>query len=513
MENILVGLVGALASAAIVYVYVKPKLEETADQLRRKNQDLIDKARHKAKEIEYAAKDEAVKAKEKAMNEISKAKEEAVTIRSEIEKAQASLGAREETLKEKASEIEIVQTRLKDKEADLEEKIARVREIESKEVEKLENIAKLTQEEAKEEMLTKIEQLHQDELAAKLHQVQEDIEDQAEEKARGIIVQAIQRYASDVTAESTSTTVELPSDEIKGRIIGREGRNINAFEMATGVDVIVDDTPGTIVLSGFDLLRRYVAKVTLEKLIEDGRIHPAKIEETLMKVKEDVAKMVKDFGEKAVLEVGLTGIHPNLVKLIGRLRFRTSFGQNVLKHSLEVGFLAAALASEVGANEEVAKKGGFLHDIGKAVTHEVEGPHALIGRDILRKFKVSEPVIHCVAAHHDDEAPETVEALIVQAADAISASRPGARRESLDGYIKRMKDLEEAAGSFEGVKKTFAIQAGREVRVIVEPKAVSDLEMVKLTKDITKKIEDELDYPGQIKVNVIRETREVEYAK
>jgi ribonuclease Y len=340
-----------------------------------------------------------------------------------------------------------------------------------------------------------------------------DVKEDAQKEARNILAQAIQKLASDVTSESTQTIVELPNDDIKGRVIGKEGRNINAFEHLTGVDVIVDDTPNAIMISGFDLVRRYVAKRALEKLVEDGRIHPARIEQIVEETKEQVHQMMKEFGEKAAFEMGITGLHPDLIKIIGRLRFRTSYGQNVLKHSMEVGFLSAHLATSIGADPQVAKVAGFLHDIGKAVDHEIEGSHALIGADILRKYGLPENVIHAVEAHHEEMPLNSPEAFVIMAADAISAARPGARSETVETYIKRLKDLETLATSFKGVEKAYAIQAGREVRVFVKPEIIDDMAAIKLSHELARKIETELAYPGTIKVQIIRETRAVEVAK
>ncbi len=352
-----------------------------------------------------------------------------------------------------------------------------------------------------------------DELVKKIREAEANAKEEGDKKAQKIVALAIQRLAGEVTSESTVTLVNLPSDDVKGRIIGREGRNITAFEMATGVDVIVDDTPGAVIISGFDLVRRYVAKTALEKLIADGRIHPAKIEEAVKKADAETQDLMKEFGEKAVVEVGVVGLPPQVVKLLGRLRFRTSYGQNNLKHAVEAAYLGGAIAGEMGYDVKKAKMACLLHDIGKAVDHEIEGPHAVIGANILRKFKIDEEVVHAVEAHHEDVPMDSVLDLIVHVADAISGSRPGARRESLENYIQRLQELENIATGFEGVEKAFAIQAGREVRVIVNPEKSDELSSLKLSKAIAQKIEQDMAYPGQIKINVIRETRAVEYAK
>ncbi len=376
----------------------------------------------------------------------------------------------------------------------------------------LEKVAQMSKDEAKKILLKKVEDDTKEVLVEQIKKTEKEVQAQAEQRAKYIIAEAVQRYAAETTAESTATIVSLPSDDMKGRIIGREGRNINTFEEITGIDVIVDDTPGSIVISGFDLVRRYIAKITLERLIEDGRIHPARIEETYEKVKEEVSKLIKELGEKAAFDAGVAGLHPNLIKLLGRLKFRVSYGQNVLKHSMEVAFLAASLASELGGDVNICKRAGLLHDIGKAVDHEIQGHHATIGRDIAKKFGLKDNVIHCIEAHHGDPKPETLEAMIVSAANAIANARPGANKDNLDNYIKRLDELENVCNAFEGVKKSYAIQAGTEVRIFVDPKEVDDLGAVKMSHDITRKIERDLQYPGQIKVNVVRETRSEEFA-
>ena len=467
----------------------------------------------KKREVEHKIKEVEVEAKSKANEILEEAKQEEQTRRLQIEKQETKIEAKENSLDEKVNLVEKQKEALIEKENQIEKNKQEIEELKQEEIKELEKISRYKKEEAKEELLKKIETEAQDELITKMKKVELETKEEADKTARNIIGGAIQKYAAEVASEATATLVELPNDEMKGRIIGREGRNINSFEQATGIDVIIDDTPGSIVISGFDLVRRYVAKRALEKLIEDGRIHPTRIEETVEKCQTEVKQMMKEFGEKAVYDTNVTGLHPDLIKLLGRLRFRTSYGQNVLKHSMEVSFLAAALAAELGANEEIAKKAGLLHDIGKAVDHEIEGNHASIGRDICKKYGISNAVIHCVEAHHEDVPLESIEAILVQAADAISSARPGARKESLENYIKRLKELEATANSFEGVEKTFAIQAGREIRILIDPEKISDIEMVKLSHEVAKKIEKDLDYPGQIKVHIVRETRAVEFAK
>ncbi len=382
-----------------------------------------------------------------------------------------------------------------------------------KQLEELEKVSGMTTDEAKAVLMEKAEYEARHDMAVMLRDIEMKAKNEADKKARYVLSMAIQRCAADHVAETTVSVVPLPSDEMKGRIIGREGRNIRALETATGIDLIIDDTPEAVILSGFDPVRREIARIALEKLIIDGRIHPARIEEMVNKAKKEVDTQIREAGEAAVFEVGIHNLHPEIVRTLGRLRYRTSYGQNVLKHSLEVAHLASIMAQEIGADAKLAKRAGLLHDIGKAVDHEVEGPHVQIGADIAKKYKENPDVIHAIAAHHGDIEAKTVEAVLVQAADAISAARPGARKETLENYIKRLEALEEITNSFAGVERSFAIQAGREVRIIVKPEDVDDAGMTLMARDIVKKIEADLDYPGQIKVNVIRETRTVDYAK
>ena len=433
--------------------------------------------------------------------------------RAELQKYEKRVLAKEESVEKKADNLERREGNLSAKEAKLLEKEKRVDELQNQRVQELERISGMTSEEAKEFLLKSVE----DEVkidAAKLYKDYVDkAKEDADRKAQEYVVTAIEKCAVDHVSESTISVVELPSDEMKGRIIGREGRNIRALEQATGVDLIIDDTPEAVVLSSFDPIRREVARIALEKLIVDGRIHPARIEETVEKAKKEVDNRIREEGEAALLEVGVHGIHPELVKLLGRMTFRTSYGQNALKHSIEVAQLSGLLAGEIGLDIRMAKRAGLLHDIGKSIDHEVEGSHVQIGADLCRKYKEPAIVVNAVESHHGDVEPQSLIACIVQAADAISAARPGARRETLEAYTNRLKDLEDITNSFKGVEKSFAIQAGREVRVMVVPDQVSDADMVLLARDIAKKIEDSMQYPGQIKVNVIRESRVTDYAK
>ena len=420
---------------------------------------------------------------------------------------------KEEAIDRKNESLERKEDTITKKSKKLDEKEVLIDELYNKQVDELERLSGLTSDEAKELLLNDIKKEIARESAIMIKEMENKAKEEAEKKAREIISCAIQKCAADHVAESTVTVVALPNDEMKGRIIGREGRNIRTLETLTGIDLIIDDTPEAVVLSGFDPIRREVARIALEKLIIDGRIHPARIEEMVEKAKKEVDNVIREEGEQAAFETGIHGLHSELIKLLGRLKYRTSYGQNVLRHSIEVAHLAGIMAAELGADVKVAKRAGLLHDIGKAVDHEVEGPHVDIGVDLARRYKESKEILHAIAAHHGDIEPETVEAVLVQAADAISAARPGARRETLEAYIKRLEKLEEIANSFEGIEKSYAVQAGRELRIMVRPENVRDDEIIHTAREIVKKIESELDYPGQIKVNVIRETRAIEYAK
>jgi len=520
MDSFIYALIGLVVGAIGIYMYFKAEGNRYLKKIEESNERKIANAQKKLVDIEQKfavaetqLKEKILDAKKKAIEIVEEAKKEEQGMRRQFEKQEQRLIQKEDNLEKKVTEIEKQKESYLKREEDLKIQEEKIEVLYKEQEEKLESITKLTKEEAQQMLLNNLERDYKDDLVARYKQINEEAKEESKKEATNVIASAIQKIASDVTSESTQTTVSLPSDDIKGRIIGKEGRNINAFEHLTGVDVIVDDTPGSVVISGFDLVRRYVAKRSMEKLVEDGRIHPARIEDVVVETKEEIQQMMKEFGEKAAFEMGITGLHPDLIKIIGRLRFRTSFGQNVLKHSMEVGFLAGHVAATIGADVQAAKTAGFLHDIGKAVDHDVEGSHALIGADILRKYGLPEKVVHAVEAHHEEIPVNTAEALVVQAADAISASRPGARSETVETYLRRLKDLEKVGTSFDGVDKAYAIQAGREIRVFVNPKTIDDLAAIKLSHDIARKIEQELAYPGTIKVQVIRETRARDMAK
>lgn len=465
------------------------------------------------KEAETKKKESVIEAKEEVHKLRTEYEKEVRERRSELQRMERRLIQREEILDKKVDSLEAREQNLNKKQQEVQKLQDEVSGLYKKQIEELERIASLTTEEAREMLLEDVKKEVKHEAAVMVKEIETKAREEGEKKAREIIACSIQRCAADHVAETTVSVVSLPNDEMKGRIIGREGRNIRTLETLTGIDLIIDDTPEAVILSSFDPIRREVARIALEKLIADGRIHPARIEEMVEKAKKEVDTEIREQGEQATFDTGVHGLHAELIKILGRLKFRTSYGQNVLKHSMEVSFLAGLMASELGADVAVAKRAGLLHDIGKAVDHEVEGPHALIGADILKRYNEAPAIIHCVASHHEDIEPQTVEAILVQAADAISSARPGARRETLETYIKRLEKLEEIANSFEGVEKSFAIQAGREIRIMVKPEQVSDADSILMARDIVKKVESELEYPGQIKVNVIREVRAIEYAK
>ena len=482
------------------------KIESAESEANRLLENAKIEAENKKKEEIFKVKEEMLKARNELDQEIKER-------RGEVQLQEKRIIQKEEALEKRANNLEKKEKELDHKYQENDDIRKELEENLSKQTEILQKISGLTSQEAKTYLLAEVEKQIVDEKAALIKDLELKAKEDANKNAREILGYAIQKCAADHTSETTVSVVSLPNEDMKGRIIGREGRNIKALETLTGIDLIIDDTPEAVILSGFDPLRREVAKIALEKLIDDGRIHPAKIEEMVEKAKEEVQAVIKSEGERAMLETGVNGLSPELVKLIGKLKYRTSYGQNVLNHSIEVANLARIMADEIGVDSKLARRAGLLHDIGKALDHDMEGTHVEIGVDVLKKFKENPNVINAVQAHHGDVEPLTIEAILVQAADAISASRPGARRETLETYIKRLEKLEEIADSFEGVEKSFAIQAGREVRLIVKPDKVSDSEMVIMARDVAKKVEAEMEYPGQIKVNVIRETRAIEYAK
>ena len=493
----------------------------TVSNLRKNAESKIGNAESKAREIiddavktaEAKKKESLLEIKEESIKNKNELEKETKERRAELQRYEKRVLSKEEALDKKSDAIEKREAGFAAKEEQLKQREAKVEELSKQRVQELERISGLTSEQAKEYLLKTVEEDVKHDTAKMVKELEAQAKEEADKKAKEYVVTAIQRCAADHVAETTISVVQLPSDEMKGRIIGREGRNIRTLETMTGVELIIDDTPEAVVLSGFDPIRREVARIALEKLIVDGRIHPARIEEMVEKAQKEVETMIREEGEAAALEVGVHGIHPELIKLLGRMKFRTSYGQNALKHSMEVSQLAGLLAGEIGLDVRVAKRAGLLHDIGKSIDHDVEGSHIQIGVDLCRKYKESAVVINAVEAHHGDVEPETLIACVVQAADTISAARPGARRETLETYTNRLKQLEDITNQFKGVDKSFAIQAGREIRVMVVPEQVSDADMVLMARDIAKQIEFELEYPGQIKVNVIRESRVTDYAK
>ena len=498
-------LILALGGFFIGYLYYKKSATTRVNNATEKAEKLISDAKLKEKEL-------LLKAQDKAFHIIEDAKKEEANRRHEINQQRQRLEQRETAFSQKLLDLQEKQQGLYDKVNEVQEIKEKIKKIKEDQEEKLTEISKLSREEAKEVLIKKIEENSAEDLMVRVNKLENDVEETINEKAKDMMALAMQRMVSNYTVERTTTTIDLPSDERKGRIIGREGRNIKAIENMTGVEIIVDDTPNAITVSSFSLIRRHIAKKTLDYLIKDGRIHPTKIEDAVENAKKDIALDIKKAGEEAMYEVGVTGFDPKLIQILGRLKYRTSYGQNALRHSIEVAHLAAMLAEELGADVTLAKKGGLLHDIGKAVDHEVQGNHTEIGRDIAKKFNLPAEIIAPIETHHDDK-PATLISVIVKVADAISSARPGARNDNYENYLQRLEELEKIALTFEGVEKVYAIQAGREVRVFVEPNTINDLQSHNLAREIAKKIENELKYPGEIKVNVIREMRVTEYAR
>lgn len=499
----LVGVVIGVIGGTIVQQRIRQNRIESAE---RSAARILNEADRRHKEILLEAKEEALRVRKEAEAELRER-------RAEVQRAERRVVQKEENLDRKLESLEQRQRNLQNKERDLEEARKKLAALEEERRAELERLSNLTTAEAREMLLAQVEREIRDEANRRLREIEQEIKEQADEKARKIIATTMQRLTTDVVSESTVSVVPLPSEDMKGRIIGREGRNIRALEHLTGVDVIIDDTPDAVTLSAFDPVRREIARIALTKLLTDGRIHPARIEEMVEKARKEVEASIKEAGEQACVEAGVPGLHPEIVRTLGRLKYRYSYGQNQLTHAVETANLAAMIAHELGANVEVARRGGLLHDLGKAIDHDVEGTHAALGAELARRHGVHPAVVHCIEAHHEEVEPATVEAVITIVADAISGSRPGARRESLEQYLKRLEALEAVANSFPGVDKSFAIQAGREIRIIVKPEEVDDLGAQRMAKEISKRIQESLDYPGQVKVTVIRERRSVEYAK
>ncbi len=507
---VLIALAAAALGTAAGFTYHKTVSEKKIGRAEVYAKELIDDAAKKAEENKKSA---VLEAKEEVLRLKTELDREITSRRAEQQRTERRVAQREETLDKKLDNLEKREERMNQKSEEIDRRLTEAEKLRDQQGTELERIAGLTADEATQAIIARVEKEAYHDAAAAVREIEQNAKEEGNKKARNIIALAIQKCASDHVSETTVSVIPLPNDDMKGRIIGREGRNIRALEAATGVDLIIDDTPEAVIISAFDPIRRETARIAIERLLADGRIHPARIEEMVEKAKKEIDEQIKEAGEQAVFETGQHGLHPEIVKLLGRMRYRTSYGQNVLKHSIEVSHLAGLMAAELGADVQLAKRGGLLHDLGKAVDREQEGTHTSLGVDIARKYREHPEVIHCILAHHNDEEPQTVEAVLVQAADAISAARPGARREMLENYIKRLTKLEEIANSFSGVDKSFAIQSGRELRIMVKPDDVNDEGIRVMAKQIAKQIEDEMEFPGQIRVNVIRETRSVELAK
>ncbi len=508
--NLIIALVlaffGLLVGIGVGYYLKKQADARTIDSARQQAEKILAESKDRAREIEIEAKDQAIAIRNEAEAEMNRRRRELSRLEERAQRRLDQLDTRAENLENK-------ERRLSQRQSAIDKRFAELKKAEAEYEATLERISGMTREEAKAELLERLEQTERAEMARVVRQIEAEIAETADQRARELVTLAIERLASDIVAESTVASIPLPSDDMKGRIIGRQGRNIRAIESATGVDLVVDDTPEAIIISSHDPVRREVARIALCKLVQDGRIHPARIEKEVKKAQKEVDRAIREAGEEAAFQTGFQGLHPELIKLIGRLKYRTSYGQNQYYHAIETSHLAGLLATELHGDVRAAKMGGLLHDLGKAVSHEQEGPHAIVGADIARRYGVPEKVCNIIASHHGEVEPQCLEAILVGAADAISGARPGARRESLENYIQRLNALEEIAASFNGVQEAFAIQAGREVRIIVRPDKLDDMSIIELARNIAHKVEDSLQYPGQIKVTVIRETRAVEFAK
>ncbi len=503
---IIVGLAGLMVGAGVGYVARRRTVGTSLQQAEEQAGRILAEAESRQKELLLEARDEALRLR-------AASEEEGRERRAEVARIEQRLVQKEENLDRKTEAIDRREQSIRDREEQSERVRAEAEELRQRQLRELERIAALTTDEAREQLLAAVEVEIRDDASRRVREIEKEVEATAATRARKILATAIQRYTAEVTAETTVSVVPIPSEEMKGRIIGREGRNIRAIEAATGVDLIIDDTPDAVTVSAFDPVRREIARIALSTLVHDGRIHPTRIEESVNKARREVEATMQESAEAAAVEAGVLNLHPEVLKVFGRLRYRTSYGQNVMRHSIETAHIAAMIAREIGADVDVARAGGFLHDLGKAVDHEVEGTHALIGADIARRHRVKDPIAHCIEAHHEEVEPRTVEAVLVMMADAISGGRPGARRESLDAYIKRLETLEHIARGFKGVDSAFAIQAGRELRIIVKPEQIDDLEAMRIARDVSQKIEETMEYPGQIKVTVVRETRATEIAR
>ncbi len=503
---IVAAVVGLLLGALAGYFYFQYRSKLLVESAEHQAERIVAEAETTAKEKMIQARDEAIKLR-------SEAERESKTRERELRQEENRLQKRRASLDDRFEQLDKRERTLSQRQSALDKRYNQLEKLEKERLTELERVANMSQDEAKELLLQTVEEETRQDMARVIREVEAEAREEGERRARKLVTLAVQRIASDQVSDVAVSTVPLPSDDMKGRIIGRQGRNIRALEKATGVDLVVDDTPEAVLLSCFDPIRREVARVALTKLILDGRIHPARIEKVVSKARDEVDQIVREAGEQAAIDAGVPGLHPEIIKILGRLKFRTSYGQNQLHHAVETAHLAGILAVELGANVQIAKAGALLHDLGKAIDHEVEGPHAIIGADLAKRYGVSAAVVNCIAAHHGEAEGESLEAIIVEAADAISGARPGARRESMETYIKRIKALEEVANSFDGVAESYAIQAGREIRIIVKPDQVDDLAAIQLSRNVARAVEENLQYPGQIKVNVIRETRAVDFAK